>query len=352
MIQVSGRPVAASFPHWVTYHPRVTVRGYSASRTNPSRFSRPSAISNSCPSARRGLLRVRRNVRREAGADLDRHRRREIAHVRRPTHTTWWARPRMLMNIAGRMQVLGVRVEAVHIAELSIGLSRTTRGTRHEHRDAFRSRNQGGRLRDEFCAAPSASRSIGSAPQAKSIDLLGAWTMARPRRTVRSHTNLHLDFYLGQFCANATARGAKVHFAADAAEARDQVTELVKRPGPTSRQIQVHASEEIGINGGSAKRAVEVVETDLGEWIVHLATKTAVSHHPSGEFTRGAPDIQSLFENEAPKARARTAVLAGYARRRLRKKFEEAGRRYHRLQLSRGRNRQHRSLHQRGQRSM
>src|SRR5262249_28415058 len=105
--------------------------------------------------------------------------------------------------------------------------------------------------------------------KAISTEALGAWEEWRePGRAIRANTIAHLDYYLEQFCSNAAARGTHVHFAADAKEARAMVAELVrKREARRVVKSKSMLSEEIGINDVLEKSGVDVVETDLGEWI-------------------------------------------------------------------------------------
>lgn len=81
----------------------------------------------------------------------------------------------------------------------------------------------------------------------------------------------HLDRYLDQFIAAAEAAGSIVHLAGDADEATRIIRDIARQNG-----VQVVAksksmvSEEIELNHVLVDDGVEVVETDLGEWIVQL----------------------------------------------------------------------------------
>jgi L-lactate dehydrogenase complex protein LldF len=165
-----------------------------------------------------------------------------------------------------------------------------------------------------------------SSSKAISTDALGSWEEWRERgRAIRAHTIENLDHYLERFCANATARGARVHFAADAKEARATVVQLV-REKKARRVVKSKSmlSEEVGINEVLEKAGIDVVETDLGEWIVQLAHETP-SHIILPAIHKQRSGIQTLFEAEGnEKLSPETKVLAGYARRRLRQKFQEA----------------------------
>jgi L-lactate dehydrogenase complex protein LldF len=162
--------------------------------------------------------------------------------------------------------------------------------------------------------------------KAKSTEAFGAWDEWRERgRAIRAHTVQNLDFYLARFCAKATALGVHVHFAADAAEARAEVMKVVRARG-ASRVVKSKSmvSEEIHVNQALEEAGIDVVETDLGEWIVQLARETP-SHIILPAIHKRRAGIQELFEKEGnEKLSPETKVLAGYARRRLRQKFQTA----------------------------
>ena len=88
----------------------------------------------------------------------------------------------------------------------------------------------------------------------------------------------NLPELLEQAEARMQANGMHVLWAADAAEARQHVIDLVKQHG--ARFITKSKStltEEINLNPALAKIGVEVLETDLGAYIVQLAGE-APSH--------------------------------------------------------------------------
>src|SRR5207247_926216 len=97
------------------------------------------------------------------------------------------------------------------------------------------------------------------------------WEGARDRaRAITDETLLHLDRYLAQFAANAERAGARVHWARDAAEACEIIARIAERRGArTIVKSKSMASEEIHLNAALARRGMEPVETDLGEYIVH-----------------------------------------------------------------------------------
>jgi L-lactate dehydrogenase complex protein LldF len=159
-----------------------------------------------------------------------------------------------------------------------------------------------------------------------STEAFGNWdTWRELGRSIRAHTIQHLDYYLHQFSENARAQGAEVHFASDADEARELLLGIIETHG--ARRVvksKSMVSEELHVNQALAQAGVEVVETDLGEWIVQLAEETP-SHLILPAIHKRRAEIQKLFEDEGgQKLAPETAVLAGYARDRLREKFATA----------------------------
>ena len=97
-------------------------------------------------------------------------------------------------------------------------------------------------------------------------------------RDIKNHTLDNIDFYLETYEAAVTQSGGHVHWAEDAAEARQIVLDLCKRVDATSvTKGKSMISEEIALNGALEEAGYEVVETDLGEYIIQLR-KEAPSH--------------------------------------------------------------------------
>ena len=108
----------------------------------------------------------------------------------------------------------------------------------------------------------------------------------------------HLDVYLTQFADKLTARGTKVFWASNGNEARDYVVALAKEKG--ARLIiksKSMTSEEIHLNSALGKAGYEVVESDLGEYIVQLREEPP--YHlvaPAMHLTRH--EISDLFREK------------------------------------------------------
>ena len=94
-------------------------------------------------------------------------------------------------------------------------------------------------------------------------------------RDIKNHALANLDLYLEIFERNVTALGGKVHWAADAAEARDQILAICRAAGAkTVSKGKSMIAEEIALNDHLEKNGIEPIETDLGEYIIQLRHET------------------------------------------------------------------------------
>ena len=115
-------------------------------------------------------------------------------------------------------------------------------------------------------------------------------------RAIRLDALRHLDRHLASFADNLTAAGGQVHWAADAAEARSIVAEILDAAqARTIVKAKSMVSEEIELNPALLEAGKEVVETDLGEFIVQLANDTP-SHIIAPVLHKTAADVGRLFE--------------------------------------------------------
>jgi L-lactate dehydrogenase complex protein LldF len=96
-------------------------------------------------------------------------------------------------------------------------------------------------------------------------------TLREVARDIRDHTLANLDHYLLAFEERATAAGTRVHWARTAREAQDIILGICQAAG--ARLVakgKSMVSEEIGLNGRLEEAGIEVVETDLGEYLVQI----------------------------------------------------------------------------------
>ncbi|MDX5347383.1 MAG: LutB/LldF family L-lactate oxidation iron-sulfur protein [Hymenobacteraceae bacterium] len=150
--------------------------------------------------------------------------------------------------------------------------------------------------------------------------------LARQRASfIKTNVINNLDKYLMEFESNFTARGGKVIWAKDAAEALKEVGAIMKRK--RARVVVKSKSmitEEIHLNEFLEKNGIETVETDLGEYIVQLAEQRPY-HIVTPAMHMSKKDIADLFVKKLhiqPTEDAQQLVLT--ARRLLREKYTQA----------------------------
>lgn len=137
----------------------------------------------------------------------------------------------------------------------------------------------------------------------------------------------NIDTYLEQFVQAAEASGATVHFATDATEAKRIIEEIA-----IERHVQVVAksksmvSEEIELNHHLANLGMEVVETDLGEWIVQLRHERP-SHMVMPAIHLARQQVGDVFSEHLGRDISREDVTeqVGVARDVIRDVFFRAG---------------------------
>lgn len=89
---------------------------------------------------------------------------------------------------------------------------------------------------------------------------------------VKQHVLENLDLYLEEFEENAISSGAIVHWAKTAEDARQIILDICKQNNAKNIiKGKSMVSEEIRLNEALKNNGLDVVETDLGEYIVQLA---------------------------------------------------------------------------------
>jgi len=145
-------------------------------------------------------------------------------------------------------------------------------------------------------------------------------------RDIKNHTLAHLDLYLEHFEEKVIAQGGHVHWAESAADARKIITDIALATGAkTVTKGKSMITEEIGLNPHLEAAGIDVVETDLGEYIIQLRGETP-SHiiAPAVHVTKDQieadfrahhtelPEDRNLTEPEALVAEARTMLRQRY----------------------------------------
>src|SRR5687767_13831745 len=133
----------------------------------------------------------------------------------------------------------------------------------------------------------------------EAADSLSNWEDLRDQaRAIKDEVLLHLDRYLEAFVRQAEDRGAQVHWARDAAEANAIICRLtIERGAHNVVKSKSMTTEEIHLNAALESAGMQVVETDLGEYIIQLADETP-SHIIAPAIHKTRRQIAELFTNE------------------------------------------------------
>lgn len=161
----------------------------------------------------------------------------------------------------------------------------------------------------------------------KGVEYFGDFEALRERgRRIRDHALEHIDLYLDQLETAVKAAGGQVHWAENDAEAREIILKLCRSAGAQRvTKSKSMIGEEIAINPALEEAGVDVVETDLGEYIIQLA-KEPPSHIIAPAVHKTRQQISELFDTYhhqgALKAKLREIPeLVNEAREVLRDKF-------------------------------
>ncbi|MBS1700308.1 MAG: iron-sulfur cluster-binding protein [Armatimonadetes bacterium] len=143
----------------------------------------------------------------------------------------------------------------------------------------------------------------------------------------KSYVLDNLGSLLRQFEEKCIQNGIHVHWAEDAAEARQIVLDICKSAAPTGSPIvkaKSMATEEIHLNHALEDAGYHPIETDLGEFVVQIDNDvpthivTPIIHKNRNEISKSFVREHLGSETTVPEE------LAGQARQYLRSKFREA----------------------------
>jgi L-lactate dehydrogenase complex protein LldF len=139
---------------------------------------------------------------------------------------------------------------------------------------------------------------------------------------VKSHALTNLADYLEEAERRLTENGVVVHWAETAADVHS-VLEAVAADHGVRRVVKGKSmlSEELGVNAALERQGIEVVETDLGEYVIQLFGEPP-SHILGPAIHRSLEDIQELFHRvHGTPLEATPEDLASAARTALREAF-------------------------------
>ncbi len=152
------------------------------------------------------------------------------------------------------------------------------------------------------------------------------WQILRQRaHNVRLQTINNLDNYLDQFTNQAVNNGMIVHRAADAEQAVQTVLDIAReKHAKLIAKSKTMVSEEIGLNHSLEAAGFQVVETDLGEYIIQLRGESP-SHIITPAVHLRKEDVGATFQNKLGiPFTTDIPTMTAAARERLRRTFIEA----------------------------
>lgn len=134
-----------------------------------------------------------------------------------------------------------------------------------------------------------------------------------------------LEQYLLQFESNLSANGGRVIWVQDAAEAIKEVLAIFKKVnGRSVVKSKSMVTEEIHLNDALEKNGIEVVETDLGEFIQQLDGEPPY-HIVTPAMHKSKEDVAKLFHQKLKTAPDLSPEeLTAIARKLLRNKYVQA----------------------------
>lgn len=140
---------------------------------------------------------------------------------------------------------------------------------------------------------------------------------------IRAHALENLGTYLTQFEERCTAAGGTVHWAADAAEARRIILDILRAEGASEViKIKTMTSAEIQLNPALEANGIHAYETDLAELILQLG-KDEPSHIVAPALHVNRSQVREIFARSMGRSDLTDdpQALTAAARSYLRQKF-------------------------------
>jgi L-lactate dehydrogenase complex protein LldF len=145
-------------------------------------------------------------------------------------------------------------------------------------------------------------------------------------RAVRAHALVNQPELLEQLEARLIENGIVVHWAEDTVQANGIIAEILAAAGAkTVVKGKSMVSEETGLNDFLGERGVEVIESDLGEYIIQLAGEPP-SHIVAPAIHKNRREVAELFRHFHPEIPYTEDIdeLTRTARQVLRDRFANA----------------------------
>lgn len=160
--------------------------------------------------------------------------------------------------------------------------------------------------------------------RANAANELGEWEEWRNHgKEIRQHTIENLDYYLQQMSEKVAELGGHVYFAETAEDANRYVSEVIeKKEAKKIAKAKSMVTEEIGLNEVLEAQGCEVVETDLGEYILQIDDHDPPSHIVAPALHKNKEQIRDVFRDKLGYTNTeKPEELTLFAREQLRKEF-------------------------------
>ena len=165
------------------------------------------------------------------------------------------------------------------------------------------------------------------AGRASIVERLPEFDSLRDRAVdVRNHALAHLDRYLERFETNLREAGGVVHWCENVDAAREAILDICRSANAaTVAKGKSMVSEEIELNAHLAAADLDVIETDLGEYILQLREETPSHLVMPAIHLRKEQVAETFRERHAnlnpDRSLDEPAAMTAEARRTLRRKF-------------------------------
>ncbi|WP_057911479.1 LutB/LldF family L-lactate oxidation iron-sulfur protein [Peribacillus muralis] len=159
------------------------------------------------------------------------------------------------------------------------------------------------------------------------VDELGNWEDWRSLgQEIRQHVLANLDFYLHQLAENVSKRGGLVFFAETAEEASGYIKDvIVNKKAKKIVKSKSMVTEEINLNAALEAIGLDVVETDLGEYILQVDDHDPPSHIVAPALHKNKEQIREVFKEKLGYTQTeKPEELTAHVRGILRKDFLSA----------------------------
>ncbi|ASV66481.1 iron-sulfur cluster-binding protein [Cytobacillus kochii] len=153
---------------------------------------------------------------------------------------------------------------------------------------------------------------------------LGDWEEWRAHgEEIRQHVLENLDYYLFQLSENVEKLGGHVFFAQTPEEANDYIKGVIKKKNAKKVvKSKSMVTEEIDLNHHLESVGCEVIETDLGEYILQIDDHDLPSHIVAPALHKNKEQVRDVFTRKLGyQGTDRPEELTQHARKMLRNEY-------------------------------